>query len=96
MRQRLEAEPPERLVRVFDDMVIRLDDYLATRLVELCVHVDDLAVSLGEPAPPLPEAATGLAVRILVDVARQRHGDRAVLRALTRRERDPAEALRVL
>ena len=53
-------------------MVLTLDDYLGTRLVELCVHVDDLAVSLGEPAPPLPEEATGLAVRILVDVARRR------------------------
>jgi hypothetical protein len=77
-------------------MVLTLDDYLGTRLVELCVHVDDLAVSGGEPAPSLPEGATGRAVEILVDVARLRQGDPGVLRALTRRERDPVEALRVL
>jgi len=33
---------------------------------------------------------------VLVGVARIRHGDLAVLRALTRRERDQAQALRVL
>ena len=32
---------------------------------------------------------------VLVDVARVRHGDLAVLRALTRRERDPVQARRV-
>ncbi len=37
-----------------------------------------------------------LAIEALVDVARVRHGDLAVLRALTRRERDSSEALRVL
>jgi len=33
---------------------------------------------------------------VLVGVARIRHGDMAVLRALARRERDPVQALRVL
>jgi hypothetical protein len=94
--ERLAAEPPERLVRVFQDMVIRLDDYLATRLVELCVHTDDLAASLELPAPQLPEPATAAAICTLVDVARIRHGDAAVLRALARRERDAVSALRVL
>jgi hypothetical protein len=55
-----------------------------------------LAAGLDEPAPSFPEGATGRAVQILVDVARLRPGDPAVLRALTRRERDPGEALRVL
>jgi hypothetical protein len=81
---------------VFQDLVIRLDDYLATRLVELCVHTDDLAASLELPAPQLPEPATAAAICTLVDVARIRHGDAAVLRALARRERDAVSALRVL
>lgn len=93
---RLAAEAPDRRVRVFNNLVIRLDDYLATRLVELCIHTDDLAVSLGVPPPALPAAATGLAVATLVDLARLRHGDTAVLRALARRERDAVAALRVL
>jgi Mycothiol maleylpyruvate isomerase N-terminal domain len=96
MRARLGAEPPGRRVRVLYDLVLTLDDYLATRVVELCVHADDLAVSLDEPPPALPEAATGVAVTTLVEVARLRRGDTAVLRALARRERDTVEALRVL
>ncbi|MGH9039370.1 MAG: maleylpyruvate isomerase N-terminal domain-containing protein [Acidimicrobiia bacterium] len=93
---RLAAEAPERRVRVFNDLVIRLDDYLVTRLVELCLHVDDLAVSLGVDPPPLPASATGRVVGTLVELARARHGDVAVLRALARRERDVAGALRVI
>jgi hypothetical protein len=96
LAERLAAEPPDRRMRVFNDMVLALDDYLATRLVELCVHADDLAVSLGVPAPVLPEAATGLAIATLVGVARLRHGDAAVVRALARRERDAPSALRVI
>ena len=96
LAERLAAEPPGRRMRVFNGLVIGLDDYLVTRLVEMCVHADDLAVSLGVPAPPLPEAATSLAIATLVGVARLRHGDPAVLRALARRERDEAGALRVV
>lgn len=93
---RLAAEAPDRRMRVFNNLVIRLDDYLATRLVELCIHTDDLAVSLGVAPPALPAAATGLAVTTLFELARLRHGDTAVLRALARRERDAVAALRVL
>ena len=96
LRARLAAEPPDRRVRVFNQLVIRLDDYLATRLVEICIHVDDLAASLGVDPPALPATATGLAVATLVDLARLRHGDAAVLRALARTERDAVAALRVL
>lgn len=93
---RLETEPAERLVRVFQDLVLSLDDYLVTRLVEQLVHTDDLAVSIGVQTPDPPPGAPDLVVNVLVEVARLRHGDLAVLRALTRRERDPEGALRVL
>ena len=96
LRARLAAEAPGRLVQVIGDLVLTLDEYLVTRLVELVVHADDLAVSLGVAPPALPGAATGLAITTLVEVARGRHGDVAVLRALTRRERDAVEALRVI
>ncbi|MDQ1515955.1 MAG: hypothetical protein QOE80_1785 [Actinomycetota bacterium] len=95
IRARLAAEPAGRLVRVYGDLVLTLDEYLVTRLIEVVVHADDLAVSLGVAPPPLP-AATGVAVATLVEAARRRHGDAAVLRALTRRERDDVAALRVL
>ena len=93
---RLVAERPDRLVQVYGDLVLTLDDYLVTRLIELVVHTDDLAVSLGVTPPPLPAAATGVVIATLVEVARIRHGDTEVVRALSRRERDTSEALRVI
>jgi len=96
LRTRLAAEPADRRVRVFGDLVLTLDQYVVTRLIELVVHVDDLAASLGVPAPPLPAEATEVVITTLVEVARIRHGDPAVVRALTRRERDVVGALRVL
>ena len=97
--KRLEAalvgSPPDRLVRVFRGVVMRIDDYVITRLVEILVHADDLAVSLGVPRPSFAGTAIELAIGHLVDVARLQHDDFAVLIALTRRERDTRDALRV-
>jgi hypothetical protein len=93
---RLEQEPENRLVQVFGGVILTLDEYLATRLVELVVHADDLAVSLDVAPALLSPAVTGLVITTLVEVARLRHGDTAVVRALSRRERDTAEALRVI
>jgi uncharacterized protein (TIGR03083 family) len=96
LRSRLQDEPEDRLIKVFQDVVLPLNEYLATRLVETCVHVDDLAASVGLPTPELPAGAVEMANSVLIEVARLRHGDLAVLRALSRRERDEIEALRVL
>lgn len=93
---RLAEEPADTRIAVIGGMVLPLDEYLVTRIVELVVHTDDLALSVGLPGPdPDPGAAT-CAVDCLVTLARRRHGDRAVVRALTRRERDGVDALRVL
>ena len=91
----LPAEPQGRTLRVFGGHVMRLEDYLETRIVEVLVHADDLAASLGVPRPQLPPEAFDLAIRHLVSVARLRHGDPAVLVALSRRERDRLDALKV-
>ncbi|MGH9010027.1 MAG: maleylpyruvate isomerase N-terminal domain-containing protein [Acidimicrobiia bacterium] len=96
LQARLPAEPADRLVQVYGDLVLTLDDYLVTRLIELVVHADDLAVSLGVDPPLLPAAATCLVITTLVEVARVLHGDIAVVRALARRERDAVGALRVI
>ena len=96
LRARLEEEPPDRKVRVLQDLVLMLDDYLVTRLIELTVHIDDVAVSAGLPTPEMPPAALDLAFRCLIDVARHRNGDLAVLRGLTRRERADVDVLRAL
>jgi uncharacterized protein (TIGR03083 family) len=96
LRARLTEESPDRLVQVYGDLVLTLDDYVVTRLIELVVHADDLATSLAVEPPSLPDAAGAVAISTLVEVARIRHGDVAILRALTRRERDAVDALRVI
>ena len=94
LRIRLEAEPEGRLVTVRDQEVLRLDDYLATRIIELALHTDDLCVSVGRETPELP--GIRVAIQALVDTAAHRHGELAVLRALARRERDTDQVLRVI
>ena len=94
---RFASEPSERRLVVMGGAVrIRLDDYLPTRLVEITVHADDLAVSVGADTPRFSADVLSIAIDVLVGTARHRHGDLAVLRALTRRERDAVDALRVL
>jgi uncharacterized protein (TIGR03083 family) len=92
--QRLSVEDGRRVLAVFGGVPMRLDEYLVTRIVELVVHGDDLAVSVGVGG--LETSATPMAVDALVAVARRRHGETAVLRGLARQERDEVNALRAL
>jgi hypothetical protein len=96
LADRLPAEHPDRRVRVFRDHHMTLDGFLETRLVELCVHADDLAVSVGLGEWLMPVEAVAGSVDLLLRVCRRRHGDLAALRALARRERDRVGALRAL
>ena len=59
-------------------------------MLEITIHLDDLAVSVHETAPPLPAEAVDTVLTLLTRVAARRHGDIAVLRALSRQERAPA------
>jgi hypothetical protein len=97
LESRLLDEPRSRDVGIAHrpGEVMTLDDYLHTRCVELAVHIDDLAQS-SKVLTQAPESTVSLAVDLLISAARQRHGDRAVLLALTRRERDVFDAARVL
>jgi hypothetical protein len=69
---------------------LALDDFLTTRLMEIAVHADDLAVSVGVPTPELPDAVLVPVLDLLSRLAVRRHGQVAVLRALSRAERAPA------
>ncbi|MCP3802965.1 maleylpyruvate isomerase N-terminal domain-containing protein [Allokutzneria sp. A3M-2-11 16] len=66
-----------------------LDDMLITRMMELAVHSDDLAVSVGLPTPELPHGVIEPVTDLLTRLAVRRHGQTAVLRALSRSERAP-------
>lgn len=95
LEERLAHEPDDRLLMVAGDDLMRLDDYLVTRIIEMTVHADDLALSVGLDSPALPPEALDITIDTLVAIARYRHGDLAVLLALSRRERDTIKALRV-
>ncbi|MFK4104877.1 maleylpyruvate isomerase N-terminal domain-containing protein [Streptomyces sp. NPDC019531] len=90
---RLPTMPLDRPVGVFTH-VLPLDQCLLTRLVELVVHLDDLAVSLEVPTPSVPAEATEAVTDCLTRIAVARHGFLPVMRTLARRERvtDPIAA----
>ncbi len=93
---RLEVEPEDRALPALEERPMLLDEYLVTRCLELVVHADDLAASVGAPAPRFASEATEPVLACLVEVARRRHGDLAVIVSMTRRERDAVQAMRVI
>jgi hypothetical protein len=90
LQQRLPAEPPERVIQLpWGPWALSLDDYLITRLLELAVHCDDLAVSIGVNTPALPVAGLDTVIGLLCQLATRRHGQTALIRTLSRAERAP-------
>lgn len=65
------------------------ENYLTTRMMEMVVHSDDLAASVGVPTPEFPEAVLVPVFGLLTGVAARRHGQAAVVRALSRPQRAP-------
>ncbi|SDI56986.1 maleylpyruvate isomerase N-terminal domain-containing protein [Nonomuraea jiangxiensis] len=87
----LPTEPADRVVNLpWAGWSLRLDDFLLTRLVELVVHSDDLASSVGVETPELPAPVIEPVVELLARLAVHRHGPTAVIRTLSRAERAPA------
>lgn len=86
------ASVPDRPARLshWGPWSLSLDDFLVTRMIELAVHSDDLAVSVGVATPELPPAAERTVIDLLSRLAVRRHGPSNVLRALSRAERAPA------
>lgn len=69
---------------------LSLDDFLLTRVMEIVVHSDDLAASVGTSTPTLPAFVIDPVVDLLARLAVHRHGATAVIRTLSRAERAPA------
>ena len=90
LRDTLPAESGDRPVHLpWGPWSLRVDDFLTTRLTEISVHSDDLAVSVGVATPPLPPAVLDPVLDLLARLAARRHGPLALLRALSRAERAP-------
>lgn len=68
---------------------LTVEDFLVTRLMEMVVHSDDLAESLGLTTPVFPDGAVRRALALLTAVSVARHGQTAVVRALSRPQRAP-------
>ena len=98
LRPLVDAAPDDRLVPVIQVRggAARLDDYVLTRVIELVVHTDDLACSVGQLVPDVPPDVLTLVTSAFVDLAVGRSGSRAVVRAFARRERADPDVLRVL
>ena len=95
MRPRFAAEPTDRLVSALGGRMLTLDDFCRTRLIEVLLHVDDLAASVGVPRPETAPEGPAIVIDIVTGIARMLHGDWAVLHALAREERRTANVFPV-
>ncbi len=84
------ADAPTTVRMPWWDWSLSMEDFLLTRMMEMMVHSDDLAVSLSIETPHFPRVAARPVLTMLTTLAERRHGQPAVLRALTRGERAPA------
>ncbi|MBM7494821.1 hypothetical protein JOD64_006043 [Micromonospora luteifusca] len=66
---------------------LRRADFLLTRQLEVVVHSDDLAVSIGVPTPEFPVDVFDPVRDLLIRLAVRRHGQSALISALSRSER---------
>jgi Mycothiol maleylpyruvate isomerase N-terminal domain len=66
------------------------DDFLLTRMLEIVVHTDDLAVSVGVSTPEFPTEVFAPVRDLLVRLAVKRHGQSLVIGVLSRSERTQA------
>jgi hypothetical protein len=86
----LAATHPDRAVLIpWQGWALRRDDFLTIRMMEIAVHSDDLAVSVGLEAPALPDTVLDPVLGLLTRLAVRRHGQSAVVAALSRAERAP-------
>lgn len=96
LEARFDAEGMGRRLAVRDGVAMTLEAYLTTRLVELVIHLDDLAVSVGRTGPEgLPAEAYDVVAAVLARIATRQGGGLDTVRGLARAERhpDPVRAL---
>lgn len=87
MRRRFATEPSTRLVGALGGRLLTLDDFCRTRLIEVLLHLDDVAASVGVPRPETDPEGPATVIDIVMGIGRMLHGDWAVLHALARAER---------
>lgn len=71
----------------WQDCALPTDDFLVVRLMEIVVHADDLACSVGLPPPAFGPEVYEPVLALLAALAARRRGQTVVLRSLSRHER---------
>jgi len=82
----IEAAGPTTYVP-WQDCALPTDDFLVVRLMEIVVHADDLACSVGMTAPAFSPEVLEPVLALLAALAARRRGQGALLRSLSRHER---------
>ena len=78
---------PDTVLIPWQGWSLSTSDFVLTRTMEALVHSDDLAASIGVETPRFPAVAADAVLGLLASVAAERHGQAAVLRALSRPQR---------
>ena len=84
------ADPGAAVLIPWQGWSLTVHDWLVTREMEIVVHSDDLAASVGLPTPEVPESVVTPVLALLTSVAARRHGQAALVRALSRPQRAPS------
>jgi hypothetical protein len=85
-----DAGPEDVVLIPWQGWSLTVADWLVTREMEIVVHSDDLAASIGVPTPEFPDDVVTPVLALLTAVAARRHGQAAVVRALSRPQRAPS------
>ena len=88
---RVLAEAPPTTFIPWQGWALATDDFLVTRLMEMVVHSDDLAASVDVETPDFDPDVLDPVLRLLTSIAVRRHGQDALVRALSRPQRAPSE-----
>jgi hypothetical protein len=80
---------PDTIFIPWQGWSLSTEDFLTTRMMEMVVHGDDLAASVGVETPTYPDDVLRPVLGLLTGVAVRRHGQTAVVRGLSRPQRAP-------
>jgi Mycothiol maleylpyruvate isomerase N-terminal domain len=94
----LPAQDPDKHVYLprLPPMAGALAMMVANRTNELIVHMDDVAVSVDLPTPPIRPEAAAMALTVLVSVSRKINTDLELIRVMARGERAKPDAARAI
>jgi len=78
---------PDSVLIPWQGWALSVTDFVLTRTMEVLVHSDDLASSIGVTTPRFPDESAYAVLGLLASVAADRHAHAPVLRALSRPQR---------